>query len=156
MAKTYDWEKLQTMLYQLPVKSGSLNGLQAAEGWLYWLDYGVPGARGNGTRLMALKIKESKKYEPVEIATGVSGFTLSANKKRLLISFRNRTITVDDANGQKIDADKSKLSLDNWSFQVDPVDDWKEMFADAWRMMRDYFYDRDSAQGGLGRDAETV
>ena len=143
MARIYDWEKLQTMLYQLPVKSGNLDRLQAADGWLYWLDDGPAGSRDPGPRLMALKIKESKKYEPVEIATGVADFQLSANKKKLLISFRNRTIAVDDANGQKIDADKSKLSLDNWSFQVDPVDDWKEMFADAWRMMRDYFYDRD-------------
>ena len=23
------------------------------------------------------------------------------------------------------------------------MEDWKQMFADAWRMMRDYFYDRD-------------
>ncbi len=30
----------------------------------------------------------------------------------------------------------------NWSFQIDPVEDWKQMYADAWRMMRDYFYDR--------------
>jgi tricorn protease len=32
--------------------------------------------------------------------------------------------------------------LDNWSFVIDPQEDWNEMFHDAWRMMRDYFYDR--------------
>ena len=142
-ARTYDWAQLQSLLYTVPVKSGNLGGLQAAaDGWLYWLDMGPAGNR-DGAKLMALKIKESKKYEPVEIATGVSSFDLSANRKKIMISFRNHTMTVDDADGKKVDVDKDKLTLENWSFQVDPVEDWKQMFADAWRMMRDYFYDRD-------------
>lgn len=142
-ARSYDWGQLQSFLYQLPVKSGNLRGLQAAaDGWIYWLDMGAAGNR-DGAKLMALKVKESKKYEPVEIATGVSSFELSANRKKMMISFRNHTMTVDDADGKKVDVDKDKLTLENWSFQVDPVEDWKEMFADAWRMMRDYFYDRD-------------
>ncbi|HEY4336348.1 MAG TPA: S41 family peptidase, partial [Puia sp.] len=142
-ARGYDWAHLQTLLYQLPVKSGNLRALQtAADGWLYWLDLGPAGNR-DGAKLMALKLKESKKYEPVEIATGVSDFSVSANKKKLLIGLRNHTMAVGDADGKKIDVEKDKLTLENWSFQVDPVEDWKEMFADAWRMMRDYFYDRD-------------
>ncbi|MEP6846085.1 MAG: S41 family peptidase, partial [Panacibacter sp.] len=44
---------------------------------------------------------------------------------------------------QKVDADKSKLELDNWNFVLDPAQEWHQMFDDAWRMMRDYFYDRD-------------
>jgi len=142
-ARTYDWDHLQTLLYQLPIRNGNLGGLQtAADGWLYWLDAGPAGSR-DGAKLYALKFKESKKYEPVEIASGVRDFTVSGNKKKLLINFRNHTMTVDEANGQKVDVEKDKLTLENWSFQVDPVEDWKEMFADAWRMMRDYFYDRD-------------
>ncbi|HVU95365.1 MAG TPA: S41 family peptidase [Puia sp.] len=142
-ARTYDWDQLQALLYQLPVKSGNLGSLQAAaDGWLYWLDYGPAGNR-DGAKLMALKAKESKKYEPVEIAAGVNWFGLSGNRKKLMVGYRNRTLTVDDADGKKVDVDKDKLTLDNWSFQVDPAEDWKEMFADAWRMMRDYFYDRD-------------
>jgi tricorn protease len=142
-ARTYDWAHLQNLLYQLPVKSGNLRGLEtAADGWLYWLDYGpVPGR--DGAKLMALKIKENRKYEPVEIASGVDEFSVSANKKKLFIQLHNKTMTVDEANGEKVNVEKNKLTLENWSFPVDPVDDWKEMFADAWRMMRDYFYDRD-------------
>ena len=142
-AKTYDWAHLQSLLYQLPVKSGNIRSLQAAaDGWLYWLDDGAAGNR-DGAKLMAMKFKESKKYEPVEIATGVSYYLLSDNRKKLLVNYRNHNITVDEANGAKIDVEKDKLTLENWSFAVDPVEDWKEMFADAWRMMRDYFYDRD-------------
>ena len=144
-ARDYDWTKLQGLLYQLPVKSGNIGNLRAAaDGWLYYIDNGPDGGnRDAGSRLMALKLKEAKKYEPVEIASGVSGVTLSANKKKLLVHYRNNAMTVDDANGQKIDVEKDKLTLENWSFMIEPMEDWKEMFADGWRMMRDYFYDRD-------------
>src|SRR5580658_6092493 len=138
----YDWASIQKKLYQLPVKNGNLGDLQTADGTLYWLDYGPAGNR-DGAKLYALKTKESKKYEPVEVATGVANFTISDNKKKLMVTYRNGNIAVDDANGQKLDADKSKVELTSWNFVVDPVEEWKEEFADAWRMMRDYFYDRD-------------
>ena len=142
VSKNYDWDQIQKKLYLLPVKSGNLANLQTADGWLYWLDRGPAGNR-DGSKLYALKTKESKKYDPVEVAGGVAGFDVSTNKKKIMVRYRNGTITVDDANGQKIDADKSKVELTSWNFLVDPVEEWKEEFADAWRMMRDYFYDRD-------------
>ena len=40
----------------------------------------------------------------------------------------------------------AKLVLNNWNFMVNPPEDWKQMFEDAWRMMRDYFYDRNMHQ----------
>ncbi len=70
------------------MKSGNLGDLQTADGWLYWLDNGPAGNR-DGAKLYALKIKESKKYEPVEVAAGVAGFTVSANKKKIMVNFRN-------------------------------------------------------------------
>ncbi len=141
MTKNYSWDRLQAWLYELPIKNGNLASLQTADGYLYWLDNGPDGSH-DGAKLYALKIKESKKYEPVEIASGVADFTISANKKKLLVSFTNQSLAIDDANGQKLELDKSKLVLENWNFVVDPVDDWKQLFADSWRMMRDYFYDK--------------
>jgi tricorn protease len=52
-------------------------------------------------------------------------------------------MAVADANGQKVDVEKSRLQLENWTFQVNLPQDWKQIFNDAWRMERDYFYDRD-------------
>ncbi len=140
-AKTYDWPKIAQALYQVPVKSANLAGFDVADGYLYWLDYGAE-YDGNA-KLYALKIGEGKKYEPTEVATGVAGFSLSANKKKLLVNFSNRTIAIADVNGQKVDVENARLQLANWNFEINPPADWKQMFADAWRMMRDYFYDRD-------------
>ncbi|MES1218460.1 MAG: S41 family peptidase [Bacteroidota bacterium] len=140
--KIYDWSAISKRLFQVPVKSGNIGGLVAADGYLYWLDRGAP-RNEEGPKLMALKIEENKKPEPVEVAANVDDFSLSGNKKKIIVGLKNNTIAIADANGQKIDFGKNRLELDNWNFVINPVEDWKEMFADAWRMTRDYFYDRD-------------
>ncbi|ULQ53342.1 S41 family peptidase [Flavihumibacter fluvii] len=141
-AKTIDWTTASQSVFQVPTKSGNFNSLSIGDGFLYWLDRDELSDEF-GAKLFALKIEESKKYEPIEIADKVMGYTLSGNHKKLLIFYTNKNIAIADANGQKPDADKSKLQLDNWNFVVNPQQDWKQMFVDAWLMERDYFYDRD-------------
>lgn len=136
-----DWSRAVKSLYQVPVKSSNLGRFDAADGYLYWIDNGSDPTNPSG-KLYALKIAESKKYEPVELASDVALFNLSANKKKIMVAFKNRTIVVADANGAKLNPAENKLELNNWSFVINPVEDWKQMYEDAWRMMRDYFYDR--------------
>ncbi|OOQ59697.1 S41 family peptidase [Mucilaginibacter pedocola] len=142
-AVVYDWAAAQKALYKTPVKSGNLINLNVANGYLYWLDMGDAGGDNEGGKIFALKIAESKKQTPTEVASGVGGFDVSANGKKILISYTNKNLAIADADGGKVDMDKAKVELNNWSFAIDPPKDWEEMFNDAWRMMRDYFYDRD-------------
>jgi len=132
-----DWAVSKNKLYEVPVKSGNIIDMVAMDGYLYWLNE----ASENDTKLYALKIGESKTYEPAEVATGVSYFAASADGKRLLIFYNNKKMAITNANGSKVDAEKDKLQLSNWNFVIDPMEDWNQMFNDAWRMMRDYFYD---------------
>jgi tricorn protease len=138
-AKKIDWNLTSRLLYQVPVKSGNLRDLTLADGVLYWLDAG--DATDGTAKLFSLRIEYDKKVEPTEVAAGINYYRLSADKKKILL-VKGKTLASGNANGEKIDIDKNKLELANWNFQVDPVEDWKEIFMDAWRMMRDYFYDR--------------
>ncbi len=36
----------------------------------------------------------------------------------------------------------AEINLSNWKFLLNPKEDWKQIFTDAWRMERDYFYDK--------------
>lgn len=139
--KHRDWSRAVQSLYQAPVKSSNLGAMDVADGYLYWIDRGIDYSNPSA-KLYALKLAESKKYEPTEIATDVVYFKLSANKKKLLLVLKNRVLVIGDANGAKINTTDHKVELNNWSFVVNPVEDWKQMYDDAWRMMRDYFYDR--------------
>jgi len=138
-SKTIDWDLTTQLLYQVPVKSGNIGNLSVADGWLYWLDAG--DATDGTAKLFALKTGYDKKAEPVEIAAGINNYELSADRKKILL-IKDKTLTTANANGEKVDITKNKIELANWNFLIDPVEDWKQMFNDAWRMMRDYFYDR--------------
>ena len=137
MMRAIDWNVAKQKLYTIPVKNANIRGLSVGDGTIYWIE----SSSADGTRkLMALKTEYNKKPEPVEIATGISSFQISADKKKILV-VKGRTMAAGNANGEKIDVDKNKFELANWNFLVDPVEDWKQIFYDAWRMMRDYFYD---------------
>jgi tricorn protease len=134
--KNVDWDISRKMLFTLPVKSANIRSLSASEGFVYWVELGSDGTR----KLMALKIDYSKKPEPIEVSAGISRYMISADRKKILV-IKGRAMAVGNANGEKIDVDKNKFELANWNFLVDPIEDWRQIFVDAWRMMRDYFYD---------------
>ena len=33
------------------------------------------------------------------------------------------------------------MDLSGWTFPFDPREQWRQMFREAWRLERDYFYD---------------
>ncbi len=77
----YDWNKAKQSLFKVPVKSANISNLVVTKDYLYWVDNGPDNDYANG-KVYALKMEESKKYEPAEIATGVTALSLSANMKK--------------------------------------------------------------------------
>ena len=45
------------------------------------------------------------------------------------------------ASAKKIEASEGKLKVDAIEVRADPRAEWPEMFEDAWRINRDFFYD---------------
>ena len=41
-----------------------------------------------------------------------------------------------------MDLAKKDVPLADWALTVNPREEWQQMFAEAWRLERDYFYDR--------------
>ena len=52
--------------------------------------------------------------------------------------------------------EKAKVDLSRWTFSFDPREEWRQMFVEAWRLERDYFYDRGDARRRLDGDAREV
>ena len=125
-------------LYLVPMKAANISDFALNNDWLYWSevnrdDYAVS--------LNALKMTNKKNNEVVSIATPISSFVFSGDGKKILIRDKSG-IMVLGADGTKPDAKKNSVDLTKWAFTIDPAEDWKQMFKDAWRMERDYFYDK--------------
>ena len=138
-------EKLPDMVnavnrfYEIPVPADNISSLQVNKKYLYWIQ---PDAADNQNRkLFSLEISNKKDNTPVEVTDKVQGFDLSGDGEKILIR-KADGIYVTDANGKKAELKDAKINLKDWVFQIDPVEDWKQMLLDAWRLERDYFYDK--------------
>ena len=123
---------------RVPVVAGNLSALAVGKDALYWT------ARTSGPNpqlhLMGLEIG-SDDAEPIEMVDNVRSFELSQNREKLLVR-RNDDFFVVNAAAREVSAlNDNKLDLSNWSFPMDVREDWRQLFVDAWRMERDYFYD---------------
>lgn len=130
---------LSLRLFEVPIAAGNYSGLAVDSKRLYLHE---------GTTLRQLPIGPGEtKVET--FAEQVGAFDLSADGKKLLIRRPAAPgaapeILIVDA-GPKIpgDLDKSRVRWTDWQIAVDPKAEWRQMFNDAWRMQRDFFYDKD-------------
>jgi tricorn protease len=70
---------------------------------------------------------------------GANNFALSADASKMLLAVRGSFALVSTDALPK--ADEGRLNLDKLEIQLNPRDEWRQIFNEAWRLMRDYFYD---------------
>jgi tricorn protease len=136
------FDGIQSRLWEVPIEAGSYNQLNVTKGALYMLDTPPPDEKGEfHSRLLAVEIKR-KDAEVAVLRPDVKGYGLSYDGSKLVIREKD-DLFVTDAGLKPIDSlDKAKVNLDALKFSFLPRDDWRQMFLDAWRMHRDYFYDK--------------
>jgi len=72
------------------------------------------------------------------VVDGVSGFGITADGKKLLVSQKGKYFMVAAAASQKLAA---AVSTSDMNSTIDPKVEWKQELVDAWRIQRDFFYD---------------
>jgi len=121
-----DLNGFENRIVVLPVKPGSYRNMTAASGKVLYQ---------KGPALVYYDLKER---EEVEIIKGIQGYILTANQKKILIVQRGKFAIINLAKGQKA---KDFLATQNLSMQLNPKEEWRQIYRDAWRLERDYFYD---------------
>jgi tricorn protease len=116
----------------------AIPGASGSYGLLSAVNNGVLYVEGNDEPSLKLYNIDDRKEETV--LDGVQGYELSANGEKLLVSMGRNTYAIVNAKpGQKV-AD-STLKLDTMEMKIDPKVEWAQEFTDAWRILRDWFYD---------------
>jgi tricorn protease len=136
-----DLEGLATRLYKVPIPAGRLDALRTDGQRLYWLS--VDNSFEPKRKLQALAIGREKP-EVKTVMEGVQEYLLSADGKKLLVrKEKENDLYVFDAGDKTPEKlEESKVDLSRWTFSFDPREQWRQMFVEAWRLERDYFYDR--------------
>ena len=133
-----DFEGLNQRILALPVETGGYGNLEAgAAGKLYYLRSSPAGRFGGGGGDLVRFDLDGR--EETVLLSGVVGFSLSADGKKLLYAGRNE-FGIADAGG-KIDRAKSAIPTDKLTVRIDPRAEWQQIYDEVWRINRDYFYD---------------
>ncbi len=131
-------EGLPLRIRRVPVASGNYDALSANAEALFF------ASRGSGadakTDLMALKIG-NEKPEGIVVVDDIRSAELSGNGKKLLVRKGNNLHVLDARAAKVANIADSRLDLTGWAFDIDVRDDFKQLFVDAWRLERDWFYD---------------
>ena len=139
-----DIDSLRDRIVALPVAERNYGSLAAAkDGGLYYVQYGQPGVSnevpGSGPDTSnSLWRFDFDDKEASEIQAGVNDFALSGDGTHLLVAKSDGSLAVGEAGA---DPDLEPLDLSGVRVRIDPAEEWRLIFDEAWRMEQDYFYD---------------
>jgi len=132
-----DVEGLSQRIVALPLEPAGYASLQAGPaGQLLYLRQ--PGAeRADGKWSLARYDFEKRKEET--LLEGLASYEASRDGQRVLVRVKDDWSICDL--GDKLDTAKFKLDVERVQVRVDPPAEWRQMFHEAWRINRDWFYD---------------
>lgn len=138
------FDGLTDRLFEVPVPAANYQQLAVHPERLYVLDQDArPGSKA---RLSVLAI-DAEAPKLALLAEGVADFSLTADRKRLFLARQGdagnigELLLLDAPEKLPETLDQAQVRIADWSVQINPVAEWRQMFADAWRMHRSFSFD---------------
>jgi tricorn protease len=129
-----DTDGLQDRIISLPVRAGNYSslGTGAAGEVLYIMRSLDPGG---SSMLRKFDMKDRKDSDIMEL----DGYIVSADRKKML--YNKGQVFGITATAKKPEEGKGILNTGSVSIKIDPAAEWPQIYDEAWRINRDFFYD---------------
>ena len=130
-----DLDGFEERMVLLPVAPGNYRQLEAGKGKIFYLrvpNTGTAGAKN------AVKYFDIDKREEKTVLEDADFYQLAYNKQKMLVGRQGSFAVISPTEGAKFE---KPLRVSEMQMTVNPVEEWKQIFMDAWRFERDYFYD---------------
>ncbi|HNW68992.1 MAG TPA: PDZ domain-containing protein [Bacteroidales bacterium] len=129
---TVDIDGIVDRIIALPIGAGSYWNINSADDLIY---YCRTTASEPNAALMVYDLKEKRETN----LGAYSSYILSNDKKKMVVADKGKYAVVDLPKS-KVDI-KDYTDLSNMKVWVNLKDEWKQIFTESWRQMRDFFYD---------------
>ncbi len=128
-----DFEGIDRRIVPLTIPERSYAFMTAGPKGTVFVAERIPNSRGLTLHKYTLEKREAK-----EFLSGAGGVSISADGKKMLTRVNGswKLINTSGANGKNGKAVKVDLKI-----KLDRSAEWKQIFEEAWRYERDYFYD---------------
>ncbi|QEG22874.1 S41 family peptidase [Mariniblastus fucicola] len=127
-----DFDGITRRSFQLPIEQGSLGRLAVND-----KNQLIYVRSGEGASIMLYDMHDDEPEEKT-VVSGTGIFALSADGKKMLVFKDEKGYVVSASAGQKLE---DTVPTSGMHVMIDPRKEWKQVFTDAWRIERDYFYD---------------
>lgn len=124
-----DWNGIQNRMVALPMSAGNYREMNSVkEGEIHFIS-----STDSGSALHKFTFKDRKSKELIPL----NYYEVSSDGKKMFYN-SGRSWFVSDL-GKK--SENGALNLGGISVKINPKEEWKNIFNEAWRVNRDYFYD---------------
>ncbi len=131
------WEGLAQRLFEVPLAAANYRAVRCDGKRLYLLER----EQGPGATLKTLDLGPEARKPSVYLAD-LRAFELSPDgKKLLLVKGQSQFHLVEAGPKPPSELEPAAVRASDWSLTLDPRQEWRQIFADAWRMHRDYLFD---------------
>jgi tricorn protease len=143
-----DLDGLMQRADRVPVPAANIAQMDARDDRLFYLttpsdliEGSLPGEKP------ALHVFDVKKRKDSTVVDGLSGYAISADGTRVLYKLEKKYLVADakagapgaEKSGAGEDGPKT-LDLSHMRARTEPRQEWREMFANTWRLERDFFF----------------
>lgn len=130
-----DFDGMEGRMVILPLAAGRYGQLGSVKGKILYMKF--PGVDGGGAK-RSLKFYDIDKREEKTILDECDGYQLSSDRQKILAQKGPAFAIVKPAEAQKFE---KPIRTAEMQMTVEPKEEWAQLFNDAWRIERDYFYD---------------
>ncbi len=135
-----DVEGFESRLVVLPAARGNYWNLRAVKGKVVYLRLPRTGASDQpfGATAGEIVYYDLEEREEKTVLKEADYFEVAAEGKKAFVSHERSFAIIDLKPDQKME---QKLAVAGLETVVDPPAEWRQIFHDAWRLERDFFYD---------------
>ena len=148
-----DFEGIERRVIVFPFAEGRYGQIAAIKGKVLFTTYPVRGsvpspAEDRSESGGALHVYDFKAQKRETLVEGIDGFDLSRDGQTLIYNAKNRlrVVKAGEKPPEKEDGANRRggwLDLGRVRCAVEPLSEWRQMYREAWRLQRDYFWTED-------------
>jgi tricorn protease len=134
-----DFEEFEQRVVELPIDPGNIGAIQSAKDKLVFLRRPPAGTAKRDEPSATLYTYDLKEREEKTVIDGIDDYRLSADGKKVLYKSKSVYGIIDLAENKKVG--DGKIASGDLKAWINPQEEWRQIFTDAWRIERDFFYD---------------
>ncbi len=138
-ATKIDFDGFERRVVQIPVDLGNVGNLAAVKGKIVFLKIPAAGSVKPNVPSGTLGYYDLEEREEKTVMSGIDAFDISGDGKKIIYKSKSTYGIVDLAAGKNVG--DGKIATGDMQAWINPQEEWAQMFNEAWRVERDYFYD---------------